>query len=460
MYSRQSFTSYGRDVDGGHLLRIADVGPRSIVIGADGGMLASGPKFLDTWLENQKANSALSTAPSSRSTKPIKVPLEDLRIKPLDSPKAGTTQSSLRPLMNVGTSWLSSSFPGSALRQQPPNNYCHFWPKPWFSSGTTRATTPMNSDSLSRTTAAWPAYRLVQIEQATDGAIRSFIASDTWWKTSFSASSIGAARRPVTRNSCQPSSLSKHQRPQSITSDATNSTRPNVSKLSGCAQVSLFSVNLTQPPVSKLISSLPIEHHAVRVSRHFWEPWFAKAGLYTELEAIFEGEEEVCLSRERILKQCTDARRKCLETLLWGYPKGMRGNRHEAYLGNVEEISRLASSNAEWRDYFHALSALKGLGMSTITKLAYFFRKEFDRHPSLILDQRILNVLSRDLWSELEALKHIRRSNAHRHYPLYLQTLNFVAQEIRDASGDKLEFFLFLLGDSFCVSIYPDAPVV
>ena len=119
MSSGPSFTSCGRDVDGGHFLLIGDVGTRSTVVGADGWRLASGPKFLDTWLENQKANSALSTAPSSRSTKPAKVPSEDLRIKPLDSPKAGTTQSSLRPLMNADTSWLSSSFPGSALRQTP-----------------------------------------------------------------------------------------------------------------------------------------------------------------------------------------------------------------------------------------------------------------------------------------------------------------------------------------------------
>jgi hypothetical protein len=152
-------------------------------------------------------------------------PSENLRIKPLDSPKAGTTQSSLRPLRNADTSWLSSSFPGSALRQQQPNNYCHFWQKPWSSSGT-RASTPMNSDTLSRTTAAWPAYRLVQIEPATDGAIRSFIASDTWWKTSLSASSIGAAWRPAMRDSHQLSSLSQHLRLQSILSDANKSTRP------------------------------------------------------------------------------------------------------------------------------------------------------------------------------------------------------------------------------------------
>jgi hypothetical protein len=143
----------------------------------------------------------------------------------LDSPKAGTTQSSRRPLMNADTSWLSSSFPGNALRQQQRNNSCHFWPKPWSSSGT-RASTPMNSDSLWRTTAAWPAYRLVQIEPATDGEIWNSTANDTWWKTSFSASSIGAASRPATKYSPQPSSLSQQLRPQSIISDANKSTRP------------------------------------------------------------------------------------------------------------------------------------------------------------------------------------------------------------------------------------------
>jgi hypothetical protein len=194
--SGQSFTTCGRDVDGGPFRRSLFGETLSTVVGADEWMLASGPKFLDTWFENQQANSVLSTAPSSRSTKLAKVPSEDLRIKPVDSPKASTTQSSPRPLMNAHTSWHSSSFLGSALRQQQPNNYCHFWPKPW-SSSRTRASTPINSDSLSRTTAAWPAYRLIQIEPATDGPIRSFIASDTWWKTSLAPQVLAPRGDPL-----------------------------------------------------------------------------------------------------------------------------------------------------------------------------------------------------------------------------------------------------------------------
>ncbi len=91
MSSGQSFTSCGRDVDGGPFLRIGDVRTQSTVVGADGLWLASHQKFLDPWLENQKANLALSTAPSSRSNKPVKVPSENLRINPLDAVKVGTT---------------------------------------------------------------------------------------------------------------------------------------------------------------------------------------------------------------------------------------------------------------------------------------------------------------------------------------------------------------------------------
>jgi hypothetical protein len=73
-----------------------------------------------------------------------------------------------------------------------------------------RASTPMNSDTWSRTTAALLDYRLVPIKPATDSAIQSFIAINTWLITFFSVSSIGAAWRAATRNSLKPSSLSQH----------------------------------------------------------------------------------------------------------------------------------------------------------------------------------------------------------------------------------------------------------
>ena len=51
---------------------------------------------------------------------------------------------------------------GSALKPQLPNTSCRFCPRPCSSSGT-KASTRMNSDTFSRTTATWPASRLFLI---------------------------------------------------------------------------------------------------------------------------------------------------------------------------------------------------------------------------------------------------------------------------------------------------------
>lgn len=105
-------------------------------------------------------------------------------------------------------------------------------------------------------------------------------------------------------------------------------------------------MRLTRNPISTLARTLPVAHHTIRVSRKVWEDRFRNAGLAVELEAIFGDAEEIGLSRQLIHQQ-PDPRRKCLEVLLWGYPSGMRGN-ETAYLANLDEISRGASSDAPW----------------------------------------------------------------------------------------------------------------
>jgi hypothetical protein len=210
-------------------------------------------------------------------------------------------------------------------------------------------------------------------------------------------------------------------------------------------------MRLTRPPISTLVRTLPVDHHTIRVSRKVWKDRFRNARLAVELEAIFGDSEEIGLSRQSIRQQA-DARRKCLEVLLWGYPSGMRGN-ETAYLANLDEISRGASSDAPWPEYFEALDAVRGLGMSTVTKLAYFFGKTFDGHPAVILDNRITKLLSRGIWAELGELRHVTNNNAPRNYLRYLETIASVSQGIEGATSEQLEFFLFSLGDAFGASL-------
>lgn len=206
-------------------------------------------------------------------------------------------------------------------------------------------------------------------------------------------------------------------------------------------------MELADPRFAALIRSLPVEHHTIRVARSVWEPRFAVAGLTTEFEAIFGDELEVSLSREQIRRQA-DRRRKCLEVLLWGYPAGMRGN-ETAYLANLDAISERAASDAQWPDYFASLDDLKGLGMSTITKLAYFFGRTFEGHPAVILDSRIVAVLTRATWAEFAGLRCVTYNNASKHYLRYLETTALVTRGIGGATPEQLEFFLFSLGSAF-----------
>lgn len=206
-------------------------------------------------------------------------------------------------------------------------------------------------------------------------------------------------------------------------------------------------MELADPRYATLIRSLPVKDHAVRVARSVWEPRFAAAGLTTEFEAIFGDELEVSLSREQIRRQA-DRRRKCLEVLLWGYPAGMRGN-ETAYLANLDAISERAASDAQWPDYFASLDDLKGLGMSTITKLAYFFGKTFEGHPAVILDSRIVAVLTRATWEEFAGLRRVTYNNASKHYLRYLETTASVTESIPGSTPEQLEFFLFSLGNAF-----------
>jgi hypothetical protein len=206
--------------------------------------------------------------------------------------------------------------------------------------------------------------------------------------------------------------------------------------------------SLKSEPFSKLIPLLPVDEHAVRVKASNWEDHFAASGLEDKFQEIFGTSKEVRLTRKDIRDQ-VDERRKCLEILLWGYPSGMRGNHHLDYLGNITDIAKHATSEKAWPQYYAALNGLGSLGISTVTKLAYFFGRSFGGQMALILDNRLIGVVSRSGWDELRSLKGLTYGNAVDKYFSYLKSLADAAQGIQGARPEQLEFFLFTLGDAF-----------
>jgi hypothetical protein len=207
---------------------------------------------------------------------------------------------------------------------------------------------------------------------------------------------------------------------------------------------------LNHPPIRDLIRALPVAEHSVEVDADFWHPVCKDAGRLTEHDALFAGQRSIRISRRWLHGAPTvPAIAKSLAILLWGYPSGARGDLHRGWLENLPQITAAASETGlAWPDYFGRLTALGGLGISTITKLACFWQQRFLGHEALVLDQRILRVIAARRWAELGTLQHLTYLNAHRHYAEYLATMTGVAVA-GGMTAEQLEFFLFALGESF-----------
>ena len=196
------------------------------------------------------------------------------------------------------------------------------------------------------------------------------------------------------------------------------------------------------------IAAIPIDRHSEEVESVFWHKDFQNAQLSQVHANIFGSNPTVRISRKKILTTPNDLE-KCALVLLWGYPTGMRGNQHKKYLKNLKSISKICSSNPKtWEDFYKKLKQIGGLGISTITKLAYFHSFKFNNNPALILDQQIIDVLRTSHWDELKGLSSIGYWNAHQNYVQYLKQIKIVASNL-NVKGAQLEFFLFGMGSVF-----------
>ena len=212
--------------------------------------------------------------------------------------------------------------------------------------------------------------------------------------------------------------------------------------------------SLTSEPFSSIIRSLPVDQHSVRVKASNWKDAFFRSGIEEQYDMIFGEHGEITLKRDDIRNlEPEEGIRKCIEVLLWGYPSGMRGNHHLDYLENLEKIFECAESGKPWLDYYGSLHDLKNLGISTVTKIAYFFDRQFEGEQALILDNRIIGVVSRDNWDELASLGIVTYGNSVGQYQSYIRTISEIAAQIEGARADQIEFFLFALGDAFETSV-------
>ena len=139
---------------------------------------------------------------------------------------------------------------------------------------------------------------------------------------------------------------------------------------------------------------------------------------------------------------------KIISILMWGYPSGGRGKNIQNALGHLHQIASLVNQNTAWPQYYGALKAIPSVGISTITKLAYFFNRSFEGYPALILDLQISDILISGAWNGLSGPANTNEKSMEKHYLRYLAETQIIANSL-GCPSDKIELFLFLLGKNF-----------
>lgn len=158
------------------------------------------------------------------------------------------------------------------------------------------------------------------------------------------------------------------------------------------------------------------------------------------------------LSRSDLFKAAeTDFHSGLFSIILWGYPRNMRGS---IFLKILEEkrlaaIKLLIQKGKELSEKDFAILCQElngtGIGLSTLTKILYFFNFKIGRLRCLIFDRRIIDVINEGLFSEVSALSKINEYNKRTKYVDYLSKM----EELAEASAykpDQLELFLFQFG--------------
>jgi hypothetical protein len=200
-----------------------------------------------------------------------------------------------------------------------------------------------------------------------------------------------------------------------------------------------------------LIANMPVSHQGFTSKRSTWTTHLTCDGTAgTALRAVFAGSSEVTLSRSdlRCLAENEDLAQFVIATIIWGYPRGMRGNNVTSLVRDFDALIRLLSSVRgkpveDWKSHYAQLASISGVGLSTHTKFLTFLSVAVQGHTALILDDRIIRIAQCGIFQELAPLHELK--NAVRSYPRYLECMHRLAGELA-VSAERLEFFLFEFG--------------
>lgn len=202
-----------------------------------------------------------------------------------------------------------------------------------------------------------------------------------------------------------------------------------------------------------LIANMPVAHQAFTSKWPIWASHENRNSIAGDaLRAIFGKSPEVTFSRSdlRSLASKPDLAQFVMATIIWGYPRGMRGNHLANIISHLSSLTQLLSDArakpvTEWGTHYAKVRPIVGIGLSTFTKFLSFLSVQVQGHTALILDDRIIQVANKDIFEELAPLQKLNSYNAPHSYPQYLECIHRLAENL-EVSPENIEFFLFEFG--------------
>lgn len=191
-----------------------------------------------------------------------------------------------------------------------------------------------------------------------------------------------------------------------------------------------------------VIQHLPVLEQAFQIKAVNWKKFLNNY----QYDKLFKDNDCITINRLDIFNT-QEQELFVLKILLWGYPRGMRGNNFLWITKSIEKIVEILSDGrADLLTMQNSFSNIAGLGLSTYSKFLYFKKYAFGEYSALILDERLIKVFQYNVFEEFETLKSINSYNKEKMYMLYLEIMHEQAANL-NTKPENIEQFLFLFGN-------------
>ena len=215
---------------------------------------------------------------------------------------------------------------------------------------------------------------------------------------------------------------------------------------------------MTLDNYKQLIQNLPVRQQSFTAKRDNkkWLEAEKNFKWFKDLNDNYFTNEQLQISRQDIFDITNSPKEKILKTIFWGYPNGMQGG-HKSFAGILSKIDRLVeilsdlqnSNDLKLDDLKKAQNNFKpisGLGLSTYSKLLYFFDIKINNIPCLIIDKRLLDVFQSNTFTDFTSLSKIKGDNEKKYFDC-LTIINSAAERL-ETKGENIEQFLFIFGNN------------